>query len=98
MDRTRAAGVKRIGRGFDAPAARGSVALLSTMDIALGIAVCYRPWCRLASLATVAASAAYLIGASVLAPELWADPLGPLVKILPAAALGLVVGLGWSDR
>ena len=32
----------------------------------------------------LAASAAYLLGGTLLAPDLWGDPLGPLVKVVPA--------------
>ncbi|WP_260023074.1 DoxX-like family protein [Ruegeria conchae] len=32
----------------------------------------------------------YLIAATLMAPELWLDPLGPLVKIAPALMLSLV--------
>ena len=34
---------------------------------------------------------AYLGAATLLTPELWADPLGPLVKIIPAVMLPLAV-------
>ena len=32
----------------------------------------------------------YLVTGSVLRPDLWADPLGPLLKILPATMLAVV--------
>lgn len=35
-------------------------------------------------------SATYLLGAAVLAPELWLEPLGSLVKTVPAMILMLV--------
>lgn len=38
----------------------------------------------------VAITAAYLAGATVWRPDLWADPLGPLVKVVPAALLAVV--------
>lgn len=38
----------------------------------------------------VALSLAYLASATVLAPGLWVDPLGPLVKVLPSIVLTLV--------
>ncbi|UWU15594.1 DoxX-like family protein [Rhizobium sullae] len=38
----------------------------------------------------VAVAVAYLAGGSLLEPELWLDPLGPLVKVLPSLLLTLV--------
>lgn len=67
-------------------------------DIALGVAILWRPWCRWAALGMVAVSGAYLAGGTLFAPELWIDPLGPLVKVLPSMALALIVWLGVEDR
>ncbi|WP_245447080.1 DoxX-like family protein [Methylobacterium sp. 17Sr1-1] len=44
----------------------------------------------LAALAMIGGTLAYLAAGTVLAPDLWADPLGPYVKTLPAALLALV--------
>ena len=38
----------------------------------------------------IATTAAYLAGGTLLAPELWLDPLGVYVKSIPAAILALV--------
>lgn len=59
-------------------------------DILLGIAVIVRRFARAALIGMVALSLAYLATATVLTPALWADPLGPLVKVLPSIALTLV--------
>ena len=40
----------------------------------------------------VAVSLAYLAGGTLIAPELWADPLGPLVKVVPAIVLTVAWG------
>jgi len=45
----------------------------------------------MAALAAVMLSALYLAIGSVVTPELWADPLGPFVKVIPGIALALVV-------
>lgn len=58
-------------------------------DIALGVAVLLRPWARRALFGMLALSVAYLASATVVEPELWADPLGPLVKVLPSLLLTL---------
>ena len=60
-------------------------------DIAIGAALLLRPMTRPAALAAVLVSLAYLAGSAVLAPHLWADPLGPMVKVFPAIALSLTV-------
>jgi hypothetical protein len=39
----------------------------------------------------LAVSVGYLIAGSVLVPQLWQDPLGPLLKIWPIAALNLLL-------
>lgn len=69
-----------------------AVAFLATfltcaLDIVLGLAVLYRPWARRALLGMLAVSAAYLAGGTILTPELWLDPLGPFVKVLPSMVL-----------
>ncbi|HEV7307573.1 SDR family oxidoreductase [Ensifer sp.] len=53
-------------------------------DIALGIAVLVRPFARRALLGMLVLSVGYLVAASLVEPQLWADPLGPLVKVLPS--------------
>lgn len=63
----------------------------STMDIALGLALLFRPWSRSAALLMAAASLVYLILGTILAPGLWGDPLGPWLKILPMMVLCLFV-------
>ena len=62
----------------------------SLVDIALGLAVCARPTARAALLGMLVVTLAYLTGGAWLRPDLWLDPLGPLVKSVPAAALALV--------
>lgn len=58
-------------------------------DIALGLAVLKRRWAPTALKGMILVTAAYLAGASLWRPDLWADPLGPLVKTVPAALLAL---------
>lgn len=63
--------------------------LTCAVDMALGLAVLWRPFARRALLGMLAVSAAYLAGGTLLAPGLWLDPLGPYVKVLPSLALTL---------
>lgn len=70
----------------------------SIIDIALGLALLWRPWARAAAMGMVAVTAAYLIAGSIFTPHLWADPLGPLVKPIPAALLALVCSALLEER
>lgn len=76
--------------GFGAFVSAFSVIAGAVIDICLGAAVLYRPTARLACLGMVAVTAIYLFSGSFLTPHLWMDPLGPLVKTIPAAVLALV--------
>jgi uncharacterized protein YbjT (DUF2867 family) len=59
-------------------------------DIAIGLAILYRPTARLGLHAALAISLFYLVAGSILVPELWREPLGPMMKIWPIMALNLV--------
>jgi hypothetical protein len=59
-------------------------------DIAIGLAILYRPTARWGLFAALALSGFYLFAGTILAPELWRDPLGALLKIFPFVALNLV--------
>lgn len=67
-----------------------AVALWSFVDLALGAAILWRPWAARTCLAMAAVSVFYLGAATVFTPALWGDPLGPLVKVLPAISLSLI--------
>ena len=71
------------------PAASALTVATSLADLLLGMAV-FRRFARPALIGMVLLSLAYLLAATIVAPELWADPLGPLVKVLPATMLALV--------
>jgi len=60
------------------------------IDIALGLALLWRPWARGAAWGMILVTGAYLVAGSIFTPHLWADPLGPLIKPIPAAILALV--------
>lgn len=70
----------------------------SLADLALAVLVCFRRTAPLALLGMIALTIAYLAGATALAPHLWADPLGPLVKSIPAAVLALVALAVMDER
>ena len=62
----------------------------STMDFSIGLAIAVRQTTRWGLMAGIALSLFYLLTAAILAPELWVEPLGALVKTFPAIVLMLV--------
>lgn len=62
-------------------------------DIVLGLAIMWRRWTKPAALGMIILSIAYLCCSLVTAPDLWADPLGPMVKVLPGITLAAFVWL-----
>ncbi|TKB21384.1 MAG: SDR family oxidoreductase [Mesorhizobium sp.] len=79
-----------VSRGLPPAAALGMVLAGSVADIVVGAAVVVRPLARLALLAMVAITLLYLAAATMLAPDLWLDPLGAIVKAVPMLCLVLV--------
>jgi uncharacterized protein YbjT (DUF2867 family) len=75
--------------GFSAGAARGVVEAGAAVDIALGLMVCCRPTASFALKGMVAVTLAYVAGGTLWRPDLWFDPLGPLLKTIPAGVLAL---------
>ncbi len=79
------------GAGFDAAFARALVRTASIADIFAGALFLLPRWVRRAGVAQLILSTVYLIGLSVLAPELWTDHFGPLLKVVPMMAATIVV-------
>ncbi|NSY39426.1 SDR family oxidoreductase [Leisingera sp. ANG59] len=79
-----------LAKGWSAFLANSSVVFWSFTDIALGLAILWRPWAARACLVMAAVSLIYLAAATAVTPQMWADPLGPLVKVLPGLMLALV--------
>lgn len=76
--------------GWGGLPAKSSVVFWSLADIALGLAILWRPWAARACLGMAAVSLIYLAAATAVTPQMWADPLGPLVKVLPGLLLALI--------
>ncbi|WP_372781607.1 SDR family oxidoreductase [Phenylobacterium sp.] len=70
--------------------ARLAVLTGALADVGLGAALLFRPLARWALRGMAVLSLLYVAGGSMLAPDLWLDPLGPLVKVLPALVLTFV--------
>jgi len=73
-----------VNAGVSAAIAGAAVMIGALIDIVLGLAILFRPAARAALVAMLAVTAVYAVMATLLVPQLWTDPLGPLVKMLPA--------------
>lgn len=79
------------GRGVGEALAGVIVLGGAVVDVILGLAILARATAARAALGMILVTCAYLAGGSVLAPGLWLDPLGPLLKTLPASLPALLV-------
>lgn len=68
------------------------------LDIAIGIGLCFKKTARLAASSAIIVSLSYLALGTWSNPDLWSDPLGPYMKILPAIALALAVAALIEER
>lgn len=68
------------------------------LDLTVGIGLLWRRWVRRAAWGSILVALGYLAAGTWLTPELWADPLGPFVKVFPAIALALAVAALVEDR
>ncbi|HEY0131802.1 MAG TPA: SDR family oxidoreductase [Allosphingosinicella sp.] len=59
-------------------------------DIAIACAIAWRPTAKLGLWAALGFSLFYIVAGTILLPELWSDPLGPMMKIWPILALNLL--------
>ncbi len=78
------------GVGWPIALAVSSVVFWALIDIAIGVAFAVRRYASFACWAAAGVSVFYLLVSTVAIPNLWLDPLGPLVKILPGIVLALV--------
>lgn len=77
-------------RGVPAMPAAAAVGVGGLLDVVLGAGLLYRPLARTACLGMVALSAVYLLASAALTPDLWLDPLGPMLKVLPGMVLAVL--------
>jgi hypothetical protein len=59
-------------------------------DIAVGVGIAWRSLTRSGLYGALALSTFYAVAGTMLRPDLWIEPLGPLLKILPIVVLHLV--------
>jgi hypothetical protein len=84
--------------GVEDPIASLTILAGASADILIGLAVLYRPTSRYGLYAAILISIGYAIIGSILAPRLWREPLGPLLKILPIIVLNLIALAIREDR
>jgi nucleoside-diphosphate-sugar epimerase len=84
--------------GFPPTLAKSITVVSSLADISVGLAIAARKTCRLGLLAGIGVSLFYMVGAAVITPEMWVEPLGALVKTGPAIVLMLVALAMLEDR
>jgi uncharacterized protein YbjT (DUF2867 family) len=77
--------MRRVGGALSVPLTLAG----SAADILIGAAILYRPSARPGLRAALLLSLLYLVAGTFLAPDLWRDPLGPLLKIAPIMVLNL---------
>jgi uncharacterized protein YbjT (DUF2867 family) len=75
-----------------------TVALGALADLTIGAAILIRPLSRYGLWAALIISLVYIALGSALAPRLWSDPLGPMLKIWPVLILNLVAMAIREDR
>ncbi|MBZ9898264.1 MULTISPECIES: SDR family oxidoreductase [unclassified Mesorhizobium] len=73
-----------------APHAEAAVVAGAIADAAVGALIAFRPTSRPGLWGAIAISLFYAIAGTILRPDLWNEPLGPLMKILPILALHFV--------
>ena len=87
-----------LAAGWPPLLATAAVIAGSLLDILLGAMALVRRRSALALRAMVLVTIAYLVAASLIAPTLWLDPLGPLLKTIPAALLALIALAVMDER
>jgi hypothetical protein len=87
-----------IDHGFPDDIAIVVTVLSSLTDIAVGLAIAFRRTCRIGLIAGMAVSFFYMVGAAVITPDMWIEPLGALIKTGPAIILMLVALATFDDR
>ena len=79
-----------LGHAFPRALVAPITVLTSLMDIGIGVLIAFRRTAAFGLIAGIVASFGYMLGAAILTPDLWIEPLGALVKTGPAVVLMLV--------
>lgn len=84
--------------GWSQQMAKASVQFWSVVDIAIALGLVVRKFAAWCCWAMIAVSLIYLASATLVVPNLWLDPLGPLVKVVPGIVLALIARTLLDDR
>jgi hypothetical protein len=84
--------------GMDAVLARGAVIGGSLIDIALALLLIWRPTAARALQGMLLVTMGYLLAGTLVRPDLWLDPMGPLLKSIPAAFLAVAALATLDER
>jgi hypothetical protein len=68
-----------------------SVVAGALADLTIGLMIAFRPTARYGLHGAIALTLIYAVAGTLLVPRLWAEPLGPLLKIWPILALNFVL-------
>jgi uncharacterized protein YbjT (DUF2867 family) len=82
--------VEYMRRGGGGALSEPSVIAGGITDILVAFGIAWRRTSKLALWAALGVSVFYIVAGTILLPELWKDPLGPMMKIWPILALNLV--------
>ncbi len=84
--------------GWQEHIAKLSVGFWSIVDIALGLGILIRKFAKVACGLMIFVSVIYLVSAAMITPQLWSDPLGPMIKVLPAIILAQIAHVSLENR
>lgn len=87
-----------IATGWPTWLALPSVYFWSVVDIGIAGGLLFRNTAQRACIVAIVVSLFYLGAATLFLPALWADPLGPLVKVPPSILLALFTYIGLEKR
>lgn len=85
-------------RHLNSPYAKNIVIICSIIDLCIAGLLAFRGSFKLGIIASLIMATGYLVGGSLVTPDLWLDPLGPLAKILPVIMLTLMVRASLQER
>jgi hypothetical protein len=80
------------------PLADMAVRAGSMLDIVIGVGILFRKSFVWACLGAVALSLSYLVIGTIVILEIWADPMGPFVKVIPGICLALMLASMGDER
>jgi hypothetical protein len=91
-------GLSLMEEGGAASIGRETVIAGALADLVIGLAIAFRRTARAGLFGAIAITIVYVFLGTYLVPRLWADPLGPMLKIWPILVLHLVALAILDDR